>query len=88
MAYNYSSLVFSVARSGPTCYIWHTLRTSRKFSSVVTNHTKGIEAIQEYQWLFECAPSFFVNGDNVLVLREPSDFYNRLKVQYKCKPVF
>ena len=35
-----------------------------------------------FDWLFECAPSFYIDGNNVQVLEEPSEFYNTLKVNY------
>lgn len=40
----------------------------------VTNPASG------FDWLFDCAPSFFVDGNNVQILNEPSEFYNMLKV--------
>jgi hypothetical protein len=48
----------------------------------VRNSTGSFSNIANgFDWLFDCAPSFYINGDNVQVLQEPSQFYNLLKVQ-------
>ncbi len=47
----------------------------RYIGSDVANPASG------FDWLFECAPSFCIDGDNVQVLEEPSQFYNTLKVR-------
>lgn len=73
-------MAFLATRYGFKNRMWRTSRDSRQFSSGTTlNHAKSIEAIEDFHWLFECAPSFYVDGDNVVVLREPSEFYNTLK---------
>jgi len=37
-------------------------------------------AMRHFAWISQCAPQFAVNGTNVHVLSEPSDFYETLKV--------
>lgn len=51
-----------------------------KFRSFSSGCGSGsISAAQGFEWLFDNAPSFCIDGSNVHVLREPSEFYDRLK---------
>ena len=56
------------------CHQARIASVSQMVNSQTTNPANG------FDWLFKCAPSFYINGDNVQVLEEPSEFYNTLKV--------
>lgn len=36
---------------------------------------------KSFDWLAELVPIFYVDGSNIEVLREPAEFYSKLKVQ-------
>ena len=52
----------------------------RKVTAGQKNHSVLANPANGFDWLFKYAPSFYIDGNNVQVLKEPSEFYNTLKV--------
>ena len=53
---------------------------TRRASVCQTSNSRTENPASGFEWLFKCAPSFYIDGNNVQVLNEPSEFYNTLKV--------
>ena len=91
MFYKCSWLIIPFGRTGQKYCLWAKKIFKQFYSGGNWDHNSEyscIKALQDYHWLFECAPSFCIDGDNVHVLREPSEFYDTLKVKYRNLKLF
>ncbi|WAQ95607.1 PGPS1-like protein, partial [Mya arenaria] len=55
-------------------------KTERKAHSSL-NYKMEKEIMEKFSWIQKQAPSFGISGENVRVIKEPSDFHDTMKVQ-------
>lgn len=82
---NFGPVLF--ARSSKCC-LWISSKLFSSSNGYSSRASTGQTPREIVKWMGEHAPVFAVNGDDISVLHEPSQFFNTLKVLYSNNVIF